>query len=69
MKAVAENLFNKLQDLCIWSSYRINDDGYLNLCTARQSNFKRINHAGCYKISQDSSLWMHGNFQRVVTYI
>jgi len=69
MKSIAHNIFNKLQDLSIWGSYFITNDGFLNLCTAKNSNFKRINHTGCYKISEDSRLWIASNFSRVLIYI
>jgi len=69
MKAVAHNLFNKLQDLSIWGSYFITDEGFLSLCTAKNSNFKRINYCGCYKISEDSRHWISTNFSRVLEYI
>ena len=35
MKAIADNLFPALQDLCIWGNYMIDSDGFLEICTAR----------------------------------
>ena len=69
MKSIAHNLFNKLQDLCIWGNYFVTNDGFLSLCTVRNSNFKRINYCGCYKISDDSRLWISSQFSRVIVYI
>jgi len=34
MKAIAENLFPALEDLCIWGDYYITSDGFLEICTA-----------------------------------
>jgi hypothetical protein len=58
MKSIALNLFNKLQDLSIWGSYHITNDGFLSLCTNKNPSFKRINYCGCYKISDESNQWM-----------
>ena len=60
MKSIAENLFPALQDLCIWGNYMINSDGFLEICTARNWWLRRINRCGCYKISEDSGLWLSG---------
>lgn len=69
LKSIAYNLFNNLKDLCIWGDYLITDDGFLHLCTVNNSNLKRINYCGCYKISEDSRLWISSNISRVLTYI
>ena len=58
MKSIAFNLFNKLQDLSIWGSYFITDQGLLSLCTTNNEYFMRINYCGCYKISDDSRQWI-----------
>lgn len=69
MKSIAHNVFNKLQDLSIWGSYFITNEGFMNLCTAENNNFKRINYCGCYDISEDSRLWIGSQFSEVQVYI
>ena len=56
MKCIAHNIMNKLQDLSIWGSYFITDEGFSYLCTQHKHNFKRVNYCGCYDISEDSRL-------------
>lgn len=43
MKSIAQNLFPALEDLCIWGNYQITSDGFLEICTARGRNLKRVN--------------------------
>lgn len=69
MKSVSFNLFPALIDLSIWGCYKINNEGFLELCTAHKSeNFRRVNYCGCYKISDDSRLWISSSFSRVIIY-
>lgn len=69
MKSVAFNLFPALVELSIWGCYRITSEGFLELCTAQRSdNFRRVNYCGCYKISDDSRLWISSTFSRVIIY-
>ena len=69
MKSIAFNLFPALVDLSIWGCYKITNEGFLELCTAvRSDNFRRVNYCGCYKISDDSRLWISSSFARVIIY-
>ncbi len=69
MKSVAFNLFPALIELSIWGCYRITSEGFLELCTAsRSENFRYVNYCGCYKISDDSRLWISSTFPRVIIY-
>ncbi|CDW82632.1 UNKNOWN [Stylonychia lemnae] len=69
MKSISFNLFPELVDLSIWGCYKITNEGFLELCTAyRSENFRRVNYCGCYKISDDSRLWISSSFSRVVIY-
>lgn len=38
LKSIAYNLFNKLQDLCIWGDYLITNDGFSYLCSVKNQN-------------------------------
>lgn len=80
MKSIAFNLFPNLVDLSIvreiysihylqWGCYKITNEGFLEICTAYGSaNFRRVNYCGCYKISDDSRLWISSSFSRVIIY-
>ena len=69
MKAIAFNLFPALVELSIWGCYKITSEGFLELCTAtRSDNFRRVNYCGCYKIGDDSRLWISSTFSRVIIY-
>ena len=71
MKSIAFNLMGSLLDLCVWGNYKITNDGILELCMAGpDSKFRRINHCGCYKVSDDSRLWFMTSFKScVISYI
>ena len=69
MRSIAFNLFPGLVDLSIWGCYRITNEGFLELCTAQRSdNFHRVNYCGCYKISDDSRMWISSSFARILIY-
>ena len=69
MKAIAFNLFPQLVELSIWGCYKITSEGFLELCTTtRSDNFRRVNYCGCYKIGDDSRLWISSTFSRVLIY-
>ena len=69
MKSIAYNLFPSLEDLSIWGCYHITNEGFLELCTSyRSDSFRRVNYCGCYKISDDSRLWISSTFSRVNIY-
>jgi antirestriction protein len=69
MKSISFNLFPNLCELSIWGCYRITNEGFLELCTAHKSDsFRRVNYCGCYKISDDSRLWISSSFSRVIIY-
>jgi hypothetical protein len=70
LKAIATNLFPALEDLCLWGNYLVDNDGFLEICVAKNRRLKRVNRCGCYKISQDAGLWLQGsvfvlNYNRV----
>ena len=71
MKAIAVNLMSSLIDLCVWGNYKLTNDGILELCMAHpDSKLRRINHCGCYKVSDDSRLWFMSSFKQcVINYI
>ena len=71
MKSIAVNLMSSLSDLCLWGCYQISNDGILELCMAHpDSKLHRINHCGCYKVSDDSRLWFMSSFKHcVINYI
>ena len=66
MKSISTNLSNKLQDLCIFGSYFITDQGLLSLCMTKSETLLRLNYCGCYKISEDSRLWLSNSFKQAV---
>jgi hypothetical protein len=69
MKAIAFNLFPQLVELSIWGCYKITSEGFLELCTTtRSDNFRSVNYCGCYKIGDDSRLWISSTFSRVLIY-
>ncbi len=69
MKAISFNLFPNIVDLSIWGCFKVDSEGFLELCTAyRNNNFRRVNYCGCYKISDDSRLWISSSFRRIVIY-
>ncbi|CAI2381650.1 unnamed protein product [Moneuplotes crassus] len=67
-KPIANFLFPILGELNIWGNHYINDKGFLDLCITRSENFQRINYCGCYKVSDDSRLWLTNQFPRMVIY-
>ena len=71
MKSIAVNLMSSLIDLCVWGDYLITSDGILEFCMANpDSPFRRLNHCGCYKVSDDSRLWFMSSFKHcVINYI
>ena len=62
MRTVAYNLMNKLQDLSIWGSCHISNNGFQTICNKATETFKRMIYAGCYKISDDSKQWIADKF-------
>jgi hypothetical protein len=46
---LGEALGSSLQDLCIYGCFRVTDTGLLHIA---HPNLKRLNHCGCYKVSQ-----------------
>lgn len=71
MKSIAVNLMSSLVDLCVWGNFKLTNDGILELCMAHpDSKLSRINHCGCYKVSDDSRLWFMSSFKQcVINYI
>ena len=71
MKSIAVNLMSSIRDLCVWGNYKISNDGILELCMAHpESRLRRVNHCGCYKVSDDSRLWFMSSFKTcVINYI
>ena len=71
MRSIAINLMSSLIDLCIWGNYKITNNGILELCCVSQDcKFRRINHCGCYKVSDDSKIWFMTSFKScVINYI
>ena len=71
LKSIAVNLMSSLVDVCVWGNYLITNDGILELCMAHSgSKLRRINHCGCYKVSDDSRLWFMSSFKHtVINYI
>lgn len=69
MKAVCYNLFPNIADLSIWGCYGVTSDGFLEICVAHRNEvFKRINYCGCYKIKEDSRMWISSTFNRIIIY-
>ena len=71
LKSIAVNLMSSLVDICVWGNYQITNDGILELCMAHpDSKLRRVNHCGCYKVSDDSRLWFMSSFKHtVINYI
>ena len=71
MRTIAVNLMSSMIDLCVWGCFKLNNDGVLELCMSHPENkLRRINHCGCYKISDDSRLWFASSFKTsVINYI
>ena len=71
MRAIAVNLMSSIVDLCIWGCYQISNDGILELCMSHpDAKLRRLNHCGCYKVSDDSRLWFMSSFKScVINYI
>ena len=71
MKSISVNLMSSLIDLCIWGNYKITNDGILDLCMSHpEAKLRRINHCGCYKVTDDSRLWFMNSFKTcVINYI
>lgn len=71
MKSISVNLMSSLEELSVWGNYKICNDGILDLCMQHPgAKLRRINHCGCYKISDDSRIWFMTSFKHcVVNYI
>ena len=71
LRTIAVNLMSSIVDLCVWGCYKVTNDGILELCMAHpESKLRRINHCGCYKVSDDSRLWFMSSFKTcVINYI
>lgn len=67
-KPIANFLFPELWELSIWGNHYIDDKGFLDLWITRSDKFRRVNYCGCYKISDDSRLWLSNQFQRMIIY-
>ena len=67
-KPIANFLFPKLGELNIWGNHYIDDKGFLDLWITRSNNFQRINYCGCYKVSDDSRLWLSNQFTKMIIY-
>ena len=67
MRTIAINLMSSILDLCVWGCYTLTNDGILELCMSHpEAKLRRINHCGCYKISDDSRLWFASSFKEMV---
>ena len=71
MKSISVNLMSSLVELSIWGNFKIDNDGILDLCMAHsRAKLRRINHCGCYRISDDSRIWFMTSFKQcVINYI